>query len=357
MNLPDEINVKHQQIRALLEARGARGLWLRRTRNIAWFSAGLDASIPTNSETGVYSLLVTADTRAIYTNNIELTRLRAEDAIDERGFDVVDFPWHSARAPEADGLIHDLDESVEAEIQHLRLVMSDGEKARFRALGQDTAAALEEAIRAAVPSDTEYVIASRLDAACRKRGGLAVVNLIATDERIAQHRHPLPTSKPLEKLVMMVVCMRRHGLIASATRFAHVGRMSPLLEEGQRKIAAIDAAVMVASRPGRTLGAIFADLQAAYAAQGEDGQWHLHHQGGTAGYLGRERIATPGDGTVLRAGQVCAWNPSIVGHKSEDTILVSDDGFEILTQASGLFPQISVDVGGVTVQRPDILIL
>src|SRR5690606_22882123 len=122
-------------------------------------------------------------------------------------------------------------------------------------------------------------------------------------------RHPLITDKTLERYAMIVVCMRRHGLIVSGTRLVHFGTLPSELRQKMERVAAIDAAVIAASKPGRTLGDIFADLQAAYAAQGETDQWHYHHQGGLAGYAARERIATPGDPTVLHANQVVAWNP------------------------------------------------
>lgn len=349
-----EINHKHDSIRTLLKKHSAEGLWMCRTRNLAWFTGGADASIPTDAETGMYSVLVTADKRVVYTSNIEATRLRAEDRFEDLGFEIAEFPWHSPKEPEKAGIISD-DGTIEGEIQQLRWVLSDSEQERFRALGRDAAAAIDEAARAVRAGDTEWEIAARLDAACKKRGGLAVVNLIGTDERIARHRHPLATGKRLEKTAMLVVCMRRYGLVVSATRFVSIGKASPELQEKLRKIAAIDAVTMVASKPGRTLGEVFADLQAAYAAYGEENQWQYHHQGGLAGYAPRERVATPSDPTKIVVGHTFAWNPSIVGCKSEDTILLNADSFDIVTQASGDWPMVEVNLSGQIVKRPGIL--
>jgi antitoxin VapB len=49
-----------------------------------------------------------------------------------------------------------------------------------------------------------------------------------------------------------------------------------------------------------------------------------------------------------------AWNPSITGAKSEDTILVGNDGNENVTAIPG-WPAITVKVDGRVVERPDIL--
>jgi antitoxin VapB len=354
MNRLQEVEFKHNQARALLDQRNSDGLWLRRTRNIAWITAGGDASIPIESESGMYSVLITRDKRTIYTSNIELVRLQGEEPFADLGFEYAESPWHSRTFPAVPNLLTD-DGDVETELNRLRRQLTESEQERYRALGIDAAAALDAAIRAVQPGDTEFEMAARLDAACKQRGGVATVNLVGTDERISRYRHPLATTKRLEKYAMIVVCMRRGGLIAAATRLAHFGRLSAELTEKMHKIAAIDAAVIAASRPGRTLGDVFADLQAAYVAQGETEQWRLHHQGGLIGYQGREATATPGDKNPLNSGHACAWNPSIVGCKSEDTILVTDSGTEILTAAPDGWPMLTVTVNGQVIQRPAIL--
>jgi Xaa-Pro aminopeptidase len=355
MNRLQEIDAKHEKIRALLAHRQAGGLWIRRTRNLAWITAGADASIPVETDYGMYSILITPEKRVVYTNNIEITRLRDEDALHTLGFDYQEFPWYGAAAqPDLPNLLVD-EGDVEGEIQQLRWVLLPPEQDRLRALGRDAALAIDEAARAVKPGDTEFDIASRLDAACRKRGGMAIVNLIASDSRISSYRHPLPTMKKIEKYGMLVVCMRRGGLIVSATRLIHFGPAPADLKEKNRKVASVDAAAIVNTQPGKTLGDVFSAIQAAYAAQGEDGQWQYHHQGGSAGYGARERVATPGDTTPIQVGQAFAWNPSIVGSKSEDTILLTEAGFEIVTEAPLGWPMLDIQVEGKWVKRAGIL--
>ena len=80
----------------------------------------------------------------------------------------------------------------------------------------------------------------------------------------------------------------------------------------------------------------------------------LHHQGGLAGYTPREVIATPNTGDEVTYGQVYAWNPSIAGVKSEDTILVGEQQNEVLT-AIPRWPVTKVNLRGQTVERPGIL--
>jgi antitoxin VapB len=354
MDRLQEVAHKHEQLKQIMAAHNIDALLLRRTRNIAWFTAGADASIPLDFETGMYSILVTADARTILTDNIEATRLRGEERFEDLGFTYQVGQWYEAAAPLPNHRT-DLDPEIESAIQQVRWILSDGEQERLRALGRDTAAALEEAAAGVRAGDSEFEIAARLDAAARKRGGVALVNLIATDERISQYRHPLPTHKTLDKVAMLVVCVRRHGLIVSGTRFVTIGSASTELRDKLSRIAAIDSALLAATRPGRTLGDAFADLQAAYAAQGEADQWKLHHQGGLGGHVARERVATPDDPTPMQVGQCFAWNPSIVGAKSEDTALLTADGIEVVTPCSAGYPTIEVALAGTTYVRAGIL--
>jgi len=90
------------------------------------------------------------------------------------------------------------------------------------------------------------------------------------------------------------------------------------------------------------------------ARRAQQNKWHLHHQGGPAGYEPREYVATPHSTDVVSAGQAYASNPSITGAKSEDTILVGEAGNEVLT-ATRDWPTLSVTVNGQTVARPAIL--
>ena len=98
-------------------------------------------------------------------------------------------------------------------------------------------------------------------------------------------------------------------------------------------------------RPGRSLGEIFRDGQAAYARVGFPDEWRQHHQGGVVGYEPREYLGMPDSADKVSIGQALAWNPSIAGAKVEDTILVAPQGNEIITSIAG-WPAISVAVPG-----------
>jgi antitoxin VapB len=91
-----------------------------------------------------------------------------------------------------------------------------------------------------------------------------------------------------------------------------------------------------------------------YGAEGFADEWHMHHQGGLTGYAGREVFATPGEGHRLESGQALAWNPSITRVKSEDTVVVCEEGVEVLTATDG-WPRVAVDLQDRTITRPALL--
>ena len=181
------------------------------------------------------------------------------------------------------------------------------------------------------------------------------VLLVAADERIEKHRHPLPTGKTVERRLMLVTCAERDGLISACTRLASFGPIGQELADKHRAVARVDAALITTTRPGRTLGQQFAEAQEAYRAVGFGDQWRLHHQGGSCGYLPREVLAGPGNETAIESDQAFAWNPSITGTKSEDTILCGPGGPRLLAEPTD-WPGLTAEWKGQAISRPGILV-
>ena len=97
-----------------------------------------------------------------------------------------------------------------------------------------------------------------------------------------------------------------------------------------------------------------APLEEAYAGAGYADEWQLHHQGGACGYDGRDYLGTPTCQETVVSNQAFAWNPSIAGTKSEDTVLVTNQGHEILSIADG-WPTSTFVLDNQTCRRPVIL--
>ena len=356
-----EFETKQNRIQDLLAKHQLEALLLQRVSSFAWATCGAASYINTAATTGEASLLITPSGRYVLTNNIEAPRLEQEEQLRAQGWQFRVDRWHDTPLPVAQGLKLGADVAypgavnLDGEIAHLRADLLPEEGARFRALGQLCAEAMDCAIRAARPGQTEHQLAARLEEEAHSRGAQPTVVLIATDERIFNFRHPLPTGKTLERYGMLILCGRQRGLVASITRLVHFGALPADLRRKMGATARVDAAFIAATRPGRSLGEVFQRAVDAYAEAGFPHEWHLHHQGGPAGYEPREYLGRPGAAEVVTAGQVYAWNPSITGTKSEDTILVGERGNDVLTAIPG-WPSLKVELDdGQKLARPAIL--
>ena len=358
-----EFERKQASIRTLLAEKKLDGLLLERVSSFAWATCGASSYVNTATTTGAAALLVTASDLYVLADNIEAPRLEQEEQIGSQGWKLLIHPWHESSTALVDltrGLRlgadgpHPRALDLSADLARLRANLSPEEGERLRALSRLSAEAMDAAIRAVRPGLTEYEIAGLLASEAEQRGVQAIVNLVATDERVYSYRHPLPTSKRLVRYAMLVLCGRRWGLVCSLTRLVHFGPMPDDLRRKSEAVARVDAEFIQATRPGTNLAEVFERATAAYSEVGFPDEWRLHHQGGTAGYEPREYVATPGSGDIVLAGQSYAWNPSITGTKSEDTILVSDAGCDVLTTISG-WPMLQVAIGETTLSRPAIL--
>ncbi len=359
----NELELKLQRIDELLRHYSLNALLLRQTASFAWITCGGDASINIADRYGAVSVLIAPHGRYMLTDNIEAARLQDEERLGEQGWEFRVAPWYAQN-----GMIAELTQGWQlgadceypgatelyGEIARLRAMLSAEEIERLRVVCRAASEAMDAAIMTVRPGLTELQVAGILARNVISRGLEPVVHLVGTDERIYKYRHPLPTEKRLEKYAMLALSARKHGLIASLTRLVHFGPIPDELRSKARACALVDAHYVTATRPGKKLNEIFQEAADCYRLYGFENEWQLHHQGGLAGYAPREIIATPDTADEVRQGQAYAWNPSITGVKSEDTILVGEERNEVLT-AIPHWPVTKVNLRGQTVERPSIL--
>lgn len=360
-----ELAEKQRRVNAFLDERGFDALLLARTDNFAWFSGGGDCHVSLAAEGGVGALLIHPDRKTLITNNVERGRLLEEELGGlELGEDVS--PWYDdalgpalQRLAPGERIASDVPvpgaTACPADIARLRWSLTEEEVARYRALGKEVGEALGQACMHVEPGMTEHEVAAGLAEEQFRRGIAPIVVLVAADERLMRYRHPLPTGNRIKRAVMLVVCGRRQGLIVSATRMVHFGALPEELRRKHDAAAGVDAAFIANSRPGTRIGDIFKAGLEAYAAQGYADEWKLHHQGGPTGYATRDYRATADTDHAVETNQAFAWNPSITGTKSEDTIVATAAGPEIISASPG-FPMMEVSAAGTRLERPDVLL-
>jgi antitoxin VapB len=359
-----ELDAKHEKLVQWLGGKGLAGVLLRRNENIAWVTGGaVEGVVCTCAETGTYSVLVTAAGKRFYlTTENEAPRAHDEEfgALD---FEAVIFPWYAddtaATAVKlAGGPVGSDTPSAgltPVNLYPLRASLTETEIARYRWLGTETAAATVEALHQVEPGMSEYDLEALTTAGLFRRGILPSVALYAVDDRILKYKHAVPRGHRLKQYGMLNLCSRKWGLVISITRFIHFGEVPAELGARFVSAAKVNAALLDATRVGATSGNLFRAAQAAYAAEGYSGEERFHHQGGPTGYNEREWVATPAGTEILVDNQAFAWNPSIRGGKTEDTVILSGGKIEYLTATPEL-PVIEATVNGKVYLSAGVLV-
>ncbi len=359
----DEITEKRQRLDVFLDQQNLEALYLSQVANFAWLTGGLEPVVMVNSDRAEAGLLVSREKRYVVCNSIEFPRLRDEDHLGDQEYEFHVSPWYHG-LPRFDDLVRGKHwatdwplpgvQDLSAEIARLRFQLTTPEIERFRRVGIYTGQAIENAARAIYPGMSELQIAGLMAGRALDAGITPIMLLVGTDERIFHFRHPIPTQKRLERYAMMAICGRRWGLVASATRFVHFGSLPDELKNKQEDCAFVDATFNAATTVENRVSEVFQRAMNAYAERGFPGEWQKHNQGGAAGYMSRDYEGTPTCDEIVLAEQAFAWNPSITGIKSEDTMIVHPDGAEFIT-VTGDWPSISVDLTGRNWERPAIL--
>ena len=359
-----ELDAKHDKLVEWLKSQRLAGVLIRRNENVAWLTGGaVELRVLTPCETGVAALLVTAAGKRYYfTTENEAPRLHDEEfgALD---FEPVLFPWYAddtvAAATKLAGGPLGSDTPgpglMPINLFPLRASLSETEIARYRWLGAEVAAATMEALHQVEPGLSEYDLEAITAAGLLRRGILPSVSLYAVDDRILKYKHAVARGARLKQYGMLNLCARKWGLAISITRFIHFGALPSELAARFRSAAQVNAALLDASRPGVTSAELFKVAQAAYAAEGFLGEEQFHHQGGPTGYGEREWVATPTGAETVVNNQAFAWNPSIRGGKTEDTVLLRDGQIEWLTATPEL-PVIQATAHGKVYPAAGVLI-
>lgn len=312
-----------------------------RPADVRWLLCGRGAPVDRAASRSPYTVVLgDGEPRVLY-QDLERSRVEAEERWEELGYVPVAYPWF-----ESPGV-----EETPAVLDELRLELVEEERERYRRAGADAADVVREVLGVVRPELAELEVAGELAGRAEARGFSAPVVLVGGEARQGVHRHPLPTAAALGRHALLAVTLEREGLHVSVTRIVSFGEPPRELEKAVRASAEVDATVLAASRPGRTLGELFAVVARAYEEQGWPDEWRRHHQGGLTGYAGREVFAVPGEATRLPGSCAVAWNPSVTGGgKSEDTAVVDEAGIEVVTRTPDLG---ELETG--TVPRPAIV--
>jgi Xaa-Pro aminopeptidase len=357
------------KLREVIKRSDSEGILLSKTENIAYLTFGARNYITLNTTEGVSSILITADETYLITNNIEMNRLFKEEIPEEiHGlFTKVEFNWWESEYEKVFKLVSIRElmsdtgryktRNISADISAQRYILSEFEYTSLRELGKVIDDVFYANMPLLKPEMTEIEVQGLFFNEFLKRNFEPILILVFGTESAQMYRHNLPRTAKLEKSCFVSFCVVHRGLVVSSTRSILFEKNDVLVAQ-HLKNCRIDAKIIVASRPGVVMSKLFPIMEAAYAVEGYDGEWKLHHQGGLSGYKSRELLCNPALKYTLQEGNCIAWNPTITGTKSEDTAIILKDKNEIVSYPeTSKWPALTFEVDGLTLRRPDIVII
>ncbi len=364
----EEVTEKKRRVRQMMESEGLRALYLKTQSNFSWLTGGGLNLVGIAMELGAAGILITPDREYVVCNNIEAPRIAGEEQLEDQGYEIHSYPWHSDREREtvtelaggAGGIGADFGfpdaRNVAPLVARLRFSLLPPEVERYKELGRLASLALEQTAATVRPGDKECEVVGRLAARLWADRLDYITTFCAADDRIARYRHPIPTETAIGKRAMLCVNARKWGLIVSLTRFVQFEPVSEQLRRIYNANVEIDCTFMANSIPGTPVVEAFRRGVERYRELGFADEFELHHQGGAIGYVGRDYRANYQSQEIVEENQAFSWNPSITGSKSEDVMLATSDGPQMLTKPA-FFPTLTMEVDGHVFTRPDILVV
>ena len=358
---PSEFQDKLTRLRAALVEVGADGVVLDAAKNVTWLS-GMRTYVSVATEGSLARLIVLPDRVLALTSNNEVERLAEEEAPGlPLAWDA--YPWYDtsirdAKTARATAGLRMVEETrLEPWLLNLRVCLSEPERERARLYGPVVGRVIYDVAVSLVSGMTENDVAGALSGRLMAEGFQPLVVLVAADHRCGFRPHPLPTALPVHHRALMAVSvMVPGGLILSVTRQAVLNEPTDVEVREHRALQTIFTTITSAATAKVRAPELWETVREAYAVNGFPDGFEHHHQGGLAGYQGRETFLRPDSTWMVPDWGLLAFNPTGGATKAEDTVLVEGNRFTPVTLAPGT-PTEPVQARGQTWMRPSLIIV
>ncbi|MBL8819430.1 MAG: M24 family metallopeptidase [Planctomyces sp.] len=358
----EDVEIKHERVRELLKSTGGDALLLQDPVNIAWMTAGADLtrSTPDNCQT---SLFITEDARLVATNAVDST-LIFEREVFGLGFQLKQREWFQPHSALIDDLCrgrkvisdsgYEGTRNATRRIAKARLPLTRLEVDRLRKLSQVATYAVEVSANNIRSGTTEAEVAGEISHRLLKRTITPVRIQVCADGRNERFRHWAFGESPIDRCAVVSCTARRWGLHSAVTRTVCLGDWPLELWEAHQRAVLVHATGMYFSKHDEPLKDVWQKVKRIYEKFGLGCEWQLADQADVLGYRPSEVQLTPDSDFVLQTGMPVFWHPSVGPALMGDTVLITKQGFERLTD-SAVWPKLHVKVKGVDVECPGIL--
>jgi len=363
--LKEELKIKQNKVNKFIKDNNLDGIVLSKLNNFAWYTGGKDVHGLVMSDEGLASLVITEDKTYIVCNNVEKQRM-TDEIINNTDIEIVYYPWYESDLKSTitkimPGASLASDKLIAGTIplnpkfDELKYSLSQNEIEKYRLLGKESTACLEKVAKSIEVGDSDWSIEAKMKEMIIAKGMTPAVVLAGTDERVLAYKHPYAIGKKLEKYAMLVLMAMRWGLMVAMTRIISLGPLPEKMKQRHSSSMKVDASLILNTRPGLKAGDVLKKGIEMYESEGFKDEWNEHFQGGPTGYNIRDYFVTPETENIIIENQPFAWNPSIKGTKSEDTILVGKSENELVT-CSGDWPTKTIEIDGMKIERHEILV-
>ncbi len=360
----EDVRLKHQRIRCLLDSADADAILLQDPANIAWFTAGADL-FRCGSQDCATSLFVTREARLFATNSVDSAQIFEREAFG-LGFQLKQREWFQPHSELITDLCrgrrvisdrgHEDTPATPDLIRAIRLPLTELEVQRLRLLSALAVHAVEATAHHVRKGVTESEVAGELSHRLLKRTVAATRIQVCADGRNERYRHWTFGEQPIENYAVISCVARRWGLHVGLARTVCLNSVPEKLWAAYQKAALVHATGIFFSRDKSVLGDVWKKVLRIYEKFGVGNEWQLADQADVVGYSGREIQLVPRSEFVLQAPAPVYWHPSVGPAMIGDTVLCREAANEFLT-ASASWPQIPVQIKGREILCPSILLL
>lgn len=364
MHTEPEHLVKDHRIRQMLERLGYQSLVLTRRENFAWLSCGHRGVVSYVSETSPVNLLITPSKKYAIGYNMDLPRTFEEELYGQ-GYEPVSLPTFGKSPLEktlelaegklaADNWFKGID-NLAAEVVKIHEPYTPEEMARYDQVCKESAAIVKELALWVKPGVTERQMLAKMWGMYLEQGFEGDCMFIVSDDRIKRYRHGVPSDKPIEKHLFIAPAVYKAGLHVQITRTIHFGEPAADTRKRHNAVSAIHAAVLNMTRPGVRLASLRQKVFDLFDHFGYPEEKTNHMHGGPTGYRNSypERCDDPL--AVAMANMAFTWYITVKGAKSEETVLLKEDGIHIISDNHD-WPMMDIDVDGSVIRLPDIMV-
>ncbi len=359
-----EINRRHSLIKELLDREDYCALLLQQPANFAWLTCG--AQNQRGGMTGqTGSLFVTPDARVIACSNADTAQFFEAD-ISGLGFQLKERPWFEPRTVMVSDLCRgrrvasdtgtNETDDISLLLLGMRLPLSGYDVEHLREAGRFITHGIEATARSLIRGRTEAEIAGEVSHRLLKHGVVPERIQILGDGRGRRFRYWSFDQSTVQRYCTISVVGRYHGLYVGAARTVSLGSPPTDLLAAFEPAALIAATGMFFSQPEWELFEVWNRVRRLYEKTGAAPEWRQADQADVVEYEFGSVPLMPSSEFRLTPGVPLFWHPSVGPALMGDTVVVTNEGAEIVTPSSD-WPTVPISVKGVNIDIPAILVV